>query len=984
MGKFAAILASMRAFPRLALICLGLYALPARAAEPAARLTKVTAAEGITEYRLDNGLRVLIFPDQSKPTLLVNITYLVGSRLEGYGETGMAHLLEHMQFKGTAAHPDVWKLLEDHGANFNGTTWWDRTNYFEEMPASPENLDFGLALEADRMINSKIAGADLAKEFSVVRNELERAENQPDVVLEDHMLAAAYQWHNYGKATIGAKSDIERVPVESLRAFYHRYYQPDNAILVVAGKFEPARALELVARYFGAIPRPARKLAPTWTIEPVQDGEREVVVRRNGDVAIVGLVYHGVAGADPDKVAEDAIVDILTNKPSGRLYRALVDKGLASEVSGNSYPMAEPGVMIFSAKVGKSGSVEQVRDIMTKTVESLGQAPITKDEIERWRAGFMRDLDLTLADTAKTGVVLSEFAAMGDWRLLFLTRDRVKTTTASDVARVAAQYLKRSNRTLGLFLPTRKPDRAPLPPAPDVAAMVRDYHGSATAEVGEAFVATVDNIESRTSRETLPGGLKLAMLPKRTKGGQVRLALTIRYGSETDLQGKVEAAAMLPEMLLRGTRKHSYAQLRDKLDQLEAEVTAMHGQGSPSTINVARFRVKTVRASLPAVIALVAEMLREPAFAAKDFSALRKEILTHLEEQLSDPTVNASIALMRDLLPYPAGDLRYIPTIAETIERLRKVTPAELAALHKRLWGASSAQVSVVGDFDPATTKAEIVKELTAWKSPQPYHRITLPFHPNPPDDRVIDTPDKEMALVATGQALELRDDDPAYPALHLFNYMAGGSANSRIFLQLRQRQGLSYGAYSQLLAHPIEKSGFFLAAALTAPANLNKAMTALLAEIGKMVKSGFRDAEVGEAQKSYAKAWQGQLADDDFVLGELDQGLFLDRTFAYWKDLNRKIGSLTANQINATVRQFIDPAKLSVVRAGDLTKEKAAASVTPATRPAATPAVTPATRPAATPAVTPAAQPATGPAAAPALPPAATPAATPAAPASR
>ena len=307
---------------------------------------------------------------------------------------------------------------------------------------------------------------------SVVRNELERAENQPDVVLEDHMLAAAYQWHNYGKATIGAKSDIERVPVESLRAFYHRYYQPDNAILVVAGKFEPARALELVARYFGAIPRPARKLAPTWTIEPVQDGEREVVVRRNGDVAIVGLVYHGVAGANPDKVAEDAIVDILTNKPSGRLYRALVDKGLASEVSGNSYPMAEPGVMIFSAKVGKSGSVEQVRDIMTKTVESLGEAPITKDEIERWRAGFMRDLDLTLADTAKTGVVLSEFAAMGDWRLLFLTRDRVKTTTASDVARVAAQYLKRSNRTLGLFLPTRKPNRAPLPPAPDVAAMV--------------------------------------------------------------------------------------------------------------------------------------------------------------------------------------------------------------------------------------------------------------------------------------------------------------------------------------------------------------------------------------------------------------------------------------------------------------------------------------------------------------------------------
>jgi zinc protease len=302
------------------------------------RLTKVTSVEGITEYRLDNGLRLLLFPDQSKPTVLVNITYLVGSRFEGYGETGMAHLLEHMLFKGTPSRPDIWKLLQNHGANFNGTTWWDRTNYFEEMPSSAENLDFALALEADRMVNSKIAKQDLAKEFSVVRNEFEKVENSPDIVLEDKMMAAAYQWHNYGKSTIGSRSDIEKVPVENLRAFYKRYYQPDNAILIVAGRFDEKRALELVSKYFGAIPRPTRKLPPTWTVEPVQDGERQVVLRRTGDVPIVALIYHGVAGADPDKVAEDAIVDILTNKPSGRLYKALVDKGIASMVSGVAYP----------------------------------------------------------------------------------------------------------------------------------------------------------------------------------------------------------------------------------------------------------------------------------------------------------------------------------------------------------------------------------------------------------------------------------------------------------------------------------------------------------------------------------------------------------------------------------------------------------------------------------------------------------------------
>ncbi len=914
----------MRLLPGLVLLSL-LASPPATAAPaaPAARLTKVTAVEGITEYRLDNGLRVLIFPDQSKPTVLVNITYLVGSRLEGYGETGMAHLLEHMLFKGTKSRPDIWKLLQDHGAHFNGTTWWERTNYFEEMPASIENLEFALALEADRMVASKIAAEDLAKEFSVVRNEFEKTENSPDIVLEDKMLAAAYQWHNYGKSTIGSRSDIERVPIENLRAFYRRYYQPDNAILIVAGKLDEKRALELVAKYFGEIPRPSRKLATTWTVEPVQDGERQVTLRRAGDVAIVSLVYHGVAGADPDKVAEDAIVDILTNKPSGRLYKALVDKGIASEVTGTAYPMAEPGVMIFTAKVGKNGSAKEVRDVMTSIVESLGSSPITKEEIERWRAGFFREYELVLAETAKTGIVLSEFAAMGDWRLLFLTRDRVKTTSAEDVARVARAYLKPSNRTLGLFQPTKEPDRAPLPPVPDVPGMLKEYQGAPAAAAGEAFLATVENIEKRTLRLDLAVGLKLALLPKKTKGGQVRLALTVRFGSASDLKGKVAAANLLPEMLLRGTRKLTFEQLKDKLDLLKAEVSLGHGHGSPSTVNVAQVRVKTVRENLPQVMDLLGQMLREPAFARKDFESLRKEMLTKLEEQLSDPTANASVTLMQRLLPFPPDDVRYTPTIKETIERLRKVSAADLAAMHKRLWGASAAQLAIVGDFDATAVKADIDKALATWKSPKPYQRVPLPFQAGKGSDDTIDTPDKEMAFVAAGQTLEARDDDPAYPALYLWNYMLGGSPSSRLFLRLRQKEGISYGAFSQLVAHPIDKSAFFFAGALAAPANMEQAMAGVLGEVEGVLKSGVSEKELAQAKQSHAKAWEARIAEDDFVVGELNQGLFLGRTLAYWSDLNAKIEKLTAADVNAAARRFIAPAKLAKVQAGDLAKAK-------------------------------------------------------------
>src|ERR1044071_5768941 len=244
-------------------------------AAPAAAQHRVTSVEGITEYRLSNGLRVLLFPDQSKPTITVNITYLVGSAQEGYGETGMAHLLEHLQFKGTPGHTNIPQELTEHGARTNATTWVDRTNYFETFTATESNLQWALGLEADRMTNSFIAKKDLDSEMTVVRNEFERGENDPSSVLEERVMSTAYLWHNYGRSTIGARSDIENVPIDRLQAFYRKYYQPDNSVLVVAGKFDQTKTLTWINELFGAIPKPARVLETTYTAEPPQDGERE-------------------------------------------------------------------------------------------------------------------------------------------------------------------------------------------------------------------------------------------------------------------------------------------------------------------------------------------------------------------------------------------------------------------------------------------------------------------------------------------------------------------------------------------------------------------------------------------------------------------------------------------------------------------------------------------------------------------------------------
>src|SRR5580658_10415068 len=255
---------------------------------------------GITEYDYANGLRVLLFPDPSSPKLTVNMTYLVGSRFEGYGETGMAHLLEHMNFILTTGGRSIKKELTDHGADWNGTTSYDRTNYFETFTANDENLKWALGLEADRMVNMRIEKQLLDTEMTVVRNEFERGENSPQRILEERVVATAYLWHNYGKSTIGSREDIEKVPIDRLAAFYKKFYQPDNAVLVIAGQFDATKALAMVADTLGTIPRPTRVLDATYTVEPVQDGERYVELRRVGSNPVLMAAWHGPALAHPD------------------------------------------------------------------------------------------------------------------------------------------------------------------------------------------------------------------------------------------------------------------------------------------------------------------------------------------------------------------------------------------------------------------------------------------------------------------------------------------------------------------------------------------------------------------------------------------------------------------------------------------------------------------------------------------------------------
>jgi zinc protease len=654
---------------------------------------QVFTIEGITEYHLDNGLRVLLFPDPSRPTVTVNMTVLVGSRHEGYGEAGMAHLLEHMVFKGTPMHPNIPQALQDHGARFSGTTTADRTNYFETVPASAENLEFCIRLEADRLVYSPIKQTDLDTEFTVVRNEFERSENAPMSVLAKRIAAAAYEWHNYGKSTLGNRSDIERVPVAHLRAFYQKYYQPDNVVLIVAGHFDAAQALEVIQQSFGAIPRPQRQLDTTYTEEPSQDGERLVTLRRVGDVGAVGVAYHIPAGPHEDVAPLQVLANILRTPPFGRLNKSLIDTQLATQVFAAARGQHDPGLMTIQATVRDPQVLDNVRDLMLDTVEQISANGVTAAEVTRARQQILKARALAAADTSQIALALSEWVAPGDWRLYFLARDRIAQVTPESVQAVAARYLQRNNRTVGLFIPTDKPERIVIPSTPNVPALVADYQGQAAIAEGEEFDATPTNIESHVQRLMLPEGIKVTLLPKPSRGAEVYLTLTLHYGDAESLKGFEAASGFLGELMLRGTRKMSYQHIRDELDKLQATLITGGGggRGGPATggtLGAVSFSVQAKRDTLPAVLDILRQVLREPLLPARSFEIIQRARLANLEQMRTDPGTLAARLLQRHLAPYPQDDVRYVPTLEESITRVQAVTRDQVAHLYRAYLGS--------------------------------------------------------------------------------------------------------------------------------------------------------------------------------------------------------------------------------------------------------------------------------------------------------
>ena len=935
----------LRCVPGLAagllLLCAGLLpgapaAAQTRGAAPAtaqelALPSLVAELEGISEYRLANGLQLLLFPDPSSTTTTVNIVYRVGSLNESYGETGMAHLLEHMLFKGTPTWGNITQEFARRAMRWNATTSYSRTNYFSSFNANDDTLAFALQLEADRMRNARVTQPDLDSEMTVVRNEFERGENSAYGVLNQRVMAAAFDWHAYGRSIIGARSDIEGVGIDRLQAFYSRYYRPDNATLMLAGRFDAARVLALVQRHFAGLPNSAQALARPYTTEPTQDGERAVTVRRVGQQPMVLALWHTPAMTHPDAPALSVLGQMLSANPGGAMFKRLVENKRVRSAFASASNQAEAGW--FSAGVIGIGEddVGPVTTELLDLLEGRSRPAFEAAEVERVRNEVASGYARALRSPENLVMQLTEVVPLGDWRMIFAQMQRIQAVTLEDVERVARTYLKPSNRTLGTYLPTAQPDRAAIPAAPAVADVVKALRLSSTVAAGESFDATPANLEARVLRRTLPSGILLATLRKQNRGDSVLLRMEVDWARPGELAQTRRGYGHVADLLFEGTTTRTRQQQIDALTALRAVV---HVNGGSQGLSLS---ISAERSTLLAALELVADALKNPLLPQAAFERNKARQLSGIEAgrqnlgTLISHAWRTHLNSERELSQW--WDPRYTSSDDELAERLRQVGIDDVRAVHRDLWAANGARVAVVGGI-PDALEAAIEQHFGSWKKPLPsYQRFTAthtPISPRRFDVQAADKANAELSMVTFFALNRLEADyEPLLLAVRMFG---GGGMDNRLAQRIRERDGLSYGVSAALSVNYFDNRSQLRISASFAPENRDRMLAAVGGEIERVRSAGFGPEELERARNDILQSWRRSRAQDGSIGSNLLWQLETGKTFAELSEEEDRLKAVTLAQVNAVFARYIAPERFVTAVAGDFAgKPQTMAGVSPA-----------------------------------------------------
>jgi len=869
------------------------------------------AREGeIEELRLaTNGLRVLLVPQPEVPVVAVCVVYHVGSRNEATGHTGATHILEHLLFKGSrrfdpAAGRSVARLLERVGAGFNATTWFDRTSYYEALPA--EHLELALEIEADRMRGALLREADLAAELTVVRNEFERGENDPFEVLLKYSFAMAFREHPYRHPTIGWQSDLDNVSLERLRAFYDTFYYPDNATLILVGGWEREPALAAIQRHFGPIPPAPRPVPPMRVVEPPQEGERRFVVRRRAEVGWVACSWRAPEAAHPDTHALAVLADILSGGVTSRLFQRLVETGLCVDAQALPWQLRDPGLFQVVATLNDGASHADVERAILEEVEAIAEGGVKAEELERAIAQVEAQAAYHRDSPAQVASALAEAVSCADWRFYLSYLERVQAVRGEDVRRVAATYLVEDSRTIGWYVPRNHESHLTSPPPRRPAPLC-------------CFLRR--ELAPRVSTSELPGGARVVLM-ERHHNPTVHIQGSLLGGPGLFPMERWSVASMLPEMLERGTRRHDRLSLARLLEDRGVELGVSGDAFNPMEVLVGG---RCLAPHLPLVLETLVEMLREPTFPAEELERLRQLRLGELALASEDTFQRAFDALSR--LAYPPGHPSFRRPLAARQAGVAAVTRDELEALHRTIAGPASLVLALVGDFETDAVIAQLSRLFAGWSGGVPACPPVPRIAPeeNRPDEVLEHMEDKPNLDVVLGHPGNLRRADPDFVAALLGNSALGQSPLvSRLGLRLRDQEGLTYGIVSRFFGASLV-DGLWAVSFSVGAANLERALAAVREELVRFLADGPTDAELEDEKQAWAGAYTLTLADPAGLARELVGLLRHGRPLSELDTITETILATDRQAVLEAIRRHIRLDHLSLAVAGSLVEKPAA-----------------------------------------------------------
>lgn len=878
-----------------------------------------TKVEGIKQYTLkNNGLKILLIPDNSTSNITVNIVYEVGSRHEGYGETGMAHLLEHMLFRSCKNFTDIKKAIADKGAFANGTTFYDRTNYYEILSASDSNLNWAIAMEADRMVNAKILQSELNAEFSVVRNEFEIGENYSNMILEERIISTMFLWHNYGKSTIGSKEDIERVKAERLRDFYQKYYQPDNATLVIGGKFDEKKALEYIETHFGNIPKPTRILEPTYTVEPPQDGERYIELRRKGDIQYLGFAYHTPAFASADYAANEAIVELLVNNPSGILYKNIVEIELATKITGYAYGLRDANMTYFHIDVPKNKDITLVENKLFSILNNIDSITITQADVDRAKNSLLKQWESITDNTNRLTTNFAEIIGAGDWRLWYIYRDNIENLKIDDLKKVLKTYYKKSNRTWGKFIPEDNAERVIIPEITDINTIVNDYKGKEITAT-ENYSVNIDTIIKKAIYKKATNGFSYVMFNKPTKSDIIHVRIKLNLGNETSLQNTFKQNEILAKLLLEGTKTKTKGEISDALDKFKTELR-IYGYEA----NALNISIKTQKTYFNDVMKILNDILRNPKLSEDDFNKIINETIAEFEESMNDPENISYLTAQKLSSNYPKSHPFYTADTKETLTTLRNLKLADIKLFYTNFYGANNGIASFTGALNIDDVNKNMQTIFGNWNAKNNYTKIDRKHFDINGKTEIINITDKTNAACVGNLNVAISENDSDYTALYLANELLGGGAflSSRIANRLREKEGFSYGAGSYLSTDYKNKSTKWNIFAAFNPIYQSKLDSALIEEITLAINNGFTADELQKSKESWLQGQQTILGLDAQLNYLFSDYLNKNKKLNEYKIRQDKIKSVTLTQVNNAMKKYFDLKKLILVYTGDFSKK--------------------------------------------------------------